>query len=109
MGIKTRIKRSIMAVVRWASQNDREEVKCSPEPYAIDYGNSAKLQCVSAMNVQANYPMTITVHRGQGGQVIMTNSFDRQSKDWTQSMYILHDEDDLSEELSKIISLESLR
>lgn len=110
MGIKTRLKRSIMAVVRWAASNESNKL-CEPEPYtsSIGYGSNAKLQCSSTMDIRANYPMTITVHRGQGGQVIMTNSFDRNTKDWVQSMYVLHDEDELSDELAKIISLESLR
>lgn len=111
MGIKTRLKRTIMAVVRWASTNDIDKAdRCMPEPYpSFGYASNANLQCNSTVDVRVNYPMTITVHNGQGGRVIMTNSFDRHSKDWIQSMYVLHDEDDLSEELSKIISLESLR
>ena len=48
---------------------------------------------------------------GQGGRVIMTNSFDRHSKDWIQSMYVLHDEDDLSEDefLTDVEPVELLR
>ena len=110
MGIKTCFKRSILAVMRWASSNDIDKAdKCiEAKPYHGGYSNSS-LQCGSTVDVRVNYPMTITVHNGQGGRVIMTNSFDRNSRDWIQSMYILHDEDELAEELTKIISLESLR
>ena len=112
MGIKTCFKKSILAVMRWASNNEQEkaDLGMEPSPYHSGYNSpNQKLQCGSVADIRANYPMTITVHHGQGGRVIMTSSFDRQAKDWAQSMYILHDEDELADELAKIISLESLR
>ena len=98
MSLTQRLKR---AIYNWSSKDYErkvEEVCVSPSNYHSDH-----------INIRASTPLSFSVHSGNGGKVIMTNVFDRQTRDWVQTMYIIHDDDDLTEELAKIISLESMR
>lgn len=110
MAIKNLVKRTILNVVRWANTNECLEKEtglvANSKPY---YGNSLAPACQPDVDISANTPLTLTIHNGNGGRVIMTNSFDRHAKEWVRNMYIIHDDAELDQEISKIISLESLR
>ena len=51
----------------------------------------------------------LNVYSAGGGTIIETTKYDRQRDDHRHSLHIVTDDKDLGEELSKIITMESLR
>jgi hypothetical protein len=51
----------------------------------------------------------LNVYSAGGGTIIETTKYDRQKDDHRHSLYVVTDDKDLGEELSKIITMESLR
>ena len=54
-------------------------------------------------------PLRINVYKASGGFVIETRKYDRRKDENVSSMNIITDDKDLGEEISKIITMESLR
>lgn len=54
-------------------------------------------------------PLRIDVHHANGGMVIETRLYDRVKDRTHSSLYVIHDSQDLGEELSKIITISGLR
>ena len=53
--------------------------------------------------------MTFNVHRASGGLVVEHSHYDEKLDKNNQSLYIITDEQDLGESLSKIVTIEMLR
>ena len=53
--------------------------------------------------------MTMVIHTVRGGHVITSVKYDRQRGETSKVSYIIRDEDNLNEELARILSLEALR
>ena len=51
----------------------------------------------------------LNVYSAGGGTIIETTKYDRKSDDHRHSLHVVTDDKDLGEELSKIITMESLR
>lgn len=51
----------------------------------------------------------LTVFKAQGGTVIETNLYDTVKDRHYQSLYVVTDQEDLGQELGKIITMENLR
>jgi hypothetical protein len=51
----------------------------------------------------------LNVYGAAGGTIIETTKYDRQKDDHRHSLHVVTDDKDLGEELSKIITMESLR
>ncbi len=51
----------------------------------------------------------LNVYSAGGGTIIETTKYDRQKDDHRHSLHVVTDDKDLGEELSKIITMESLR
>lgn len=76
-----------------------------------DYGLSASkiVSCDELASVDWDQPLRFTLTRAQGGYIINTRRYDKVKDRNEGSVYILTDEQNLSEEVGKIISLEMLR
>ena len=88
--IKQRIRNWLM--------NDNDEV---------EYGNAISID-EEGPNIQTQ-SFRLNVYSAGGGTIIETTKYDRQRDDHRHSLHIVTDDKDLGEELSKIITMESLR
>jgi hypothetical protein len=59
-------------------------------------------------NIQSQ-AFRLNVYGAAGGTIIETTKYDRQKDDHRHSLHVVTDDKDLGEELSKIITMESLR
>jgi len=78
--------------------NDSDEVDYSPISIADSDGP----------NIQSQ-GFRLNVYSAGGGTIIETTKYDRKNDDHRHSLHIVTDDKDLGEELSKIITMESLR
>ena len=53
--------------------------------------------------------MRLNVYKGSGGFVVEARNYDRKQDENRYSMYIVHEENDLGNELGKIITMESMK
>ena len=88
--IKQRIRNWLM--------NDNDEAEC---------GNAISID-EEGPNIQTQ-SFRLNVYSAGGGTIIETTKYDRQRDDHRHSLHIVTDDKDLGEELSKIITMESLR
>ena len=88
--IKQRIRNWLM--------NDNDEV---------EYSNAISID-EEGPNIQTQ-SFRLNVYSAGGGTIIETTKYDRQRDDHRHSLHIVTDDKDLGEELSKIITMESLR
>jgi len=72
-----------------------------------EYGNSISVD-EEGPNIQTQ-SFRLNVYSAGGGTIIETTKYDRQRDDHRHSLHIVTDDKDLGEELSKIITIESLR
>ena len=78
--------------------NDSDEVDYHPISIADSDGP----------NIQSQ-GFRLNVYSAGGGTIIETTKYDRKNDDHRHSLHIVTDDKDLGEELSKIITMESLR
>jgi hypothetical protein len=72
-----------------------------------EYGNVISVD-EEGPNIQTQ-SFRLNVYSAGGGTIIETTKYDRQRDDHRHSLHIVTDDKDLGEELSKIITMESLR
>ena len=72
-----------------------------------EYGNAISVD-EEGPNIQTQ-SFRLNVYSAGGGTIIETTKYDRQRDDHRHSLHIVTDDKDLGEELSKIITMESLR
>ena len=72
-----------------------------------EYGNAVSID-EEGPNIQTQ-SFRLNVYSAGGGTIIETTKYDRQRDDHRHSLHIVTDDKDLGEELSKIITMESLR
>ena len=72
-----------------------------------EYGNAISID-EEGPNIQTQ-SFRLNVYSAGGGTIIETTKYDRQRDDHRHSLHIVTDDKDLGEELSKIITMESLR
>ena len=73
----------------------------------VEYGNAISID-EEGPNIQTQ-SFRLNVYSAGGGTIIETTKYDRQRDDHRHSLHIVTDDKDLGEELSKIITMESLR
>ena len=88
MSIKQRIRSWLM--------NDNDAEQC----YAVEDENGPDLNSQS---------FRLSVYGASGGTIIETTKYDRKSDENRHSLYVVTEDKDLGEELSKIITMEQLR
>lgn len=73
-----------------------------------EIGDSPDIAVDSGPNFDTD-PLRINVYKASGGFVVETRKYDRRKDENISSMNIITDDKDLGDELSKIITMESLR
>jgi hypothetical protein len=73
-----------------------------------DYSNQLISVDSEGPNIQSQ-GFRLNVYSAGGGTIIETTKYDRQKDDHRHSLHVITDDKDLGEELSKIITMESLR
>jgi hypothetical protein len=73
-----------------------------------DYSNQLISVDSEGPNIQSQ-GFRLNVYSAGGGTIIETTKYDRQKDDHRHSLHVVTDDKDLGEELSKIITMESLR
>ena len=92
------MKLTIKQKIRNWLMNDNDEA---------EYGNAISID-EEGPNIQTQ-SFRLNVYSAGGGTIIETTKYDRQRDDHRHSLHIVTDDKDLGEELSKIITMESLR
>ena len=72
-----------------------------------DYGNVISVDS-DGPNIQSQ-GFRLNVYGASGGTIIETTKYDRKNDDNRHSLHVITEDKDLGEELSKIITMESLR
>lgn len=67
------------------------------------------LGAIRSNSIDAEKVIRFTVSKAQGGMVVETSFYDRHTDRSNQGLYIITDNQDLGKELSKIITIESLK
>ena len=105
MGIKVKkyIAKWLLNLVQLA---DRE----SSEGKCISNGNvvSARDECVKSNRLESR-AMTLRIFPGLGGLAIETYSYDPKTGDGTTVLHIVPDGEELSDALSKIVTIDTMR
>ena len=73
-----------------------------------DYGGNLVSVDSEGPNIQSQ-GFRLNVYGAAGGTIIETTKYDRQKDDHRHSLHVVTDDKDLGEEISKIITMESLR
>jgi hypothetical protein len=73
------------------------------EPYGLAIASDSEGPNIQSQGFRLN------VYSAGGGTIIETTKYDRQKDDHRHSLHVVTDDKDLGEELSKIITMESLR
>lgn len=72
------------------------------------YGNSISIADSDGPNIQSQ-GFRLNVYSASGGTIVETTKYDRKNDDHRHGLHVVTDDKDLGEELSKIITMESLR
>ena len=74
------------------------------------YDLEKKTACLSVQPRKLDsYGINFTVHRATGGFIVEYHQFDRKNDRSEHTLHIVREEEDLGNELSKIISFQSLK
>jgi hypothetical protein len=73
------------------------------EPYGLAIATDSEGPNIQSQGFRLN------VYSAGGGTIIETTKYDRKNDDHRHSLHVVTDDKDLGEELSKIITMESLR
>jgi hypothetical protein len=101
MAITRYIKKITKSIIKWAVS---EESKSYPEDSCVP---SSLAKNSNVINDRSN-AMNFTVHAATGGKVIQVSVYDPRTDRHNTSLYVITDKEDLGEELSQIITKESL-
>lgn len=98
--------------MKWLKRKLRDWVRDANN----DDDNPCKAMLSSGANVVARddvetfgEPMRFTLTKANGGFIVSTRRYDNRADRSTGDNYIITDEHDLGEEISKIVTMESLR
>lgn len=64
---------------------------------------------VESSDLQTEAPFRLSIHKASGGLVVETRTYDRLKDRTHQNLHIVTHEQNLSEQLAKIVTVESLR
>jgi hypothetical protein len=73
-----------------------------------EYGNNIISVDSEGPNIQSQ-GFRLNVYSASGGTIVETTKYDRQKDEHRHSLHVVTDDKELGEELSKIITMESLR
>jgi len=81
---------------------------------SIEEDQYVSLNCTRSLTVDheqldSDKGIRFIVYKASGGMIIETNFYDRRKDQSNRSLHIITDDKDLGEEISKIITMESLK
>jgi hypothetical protein len=74
-----------------------------------NYSKTASPNTHFTNNLDSRPSLSFKVYHATGGKIIECSQYDRQKDQYDFNLYVIGKEEDLSEKLSKIITLEALR
>ena len=95
--------------VRWIKRdwyNCDDEIMCADEP-VTGYSNGAKIS--SSRHVDSPVRFNFTVIPASGGRIVEFNTYDHQKDRSINTVHVIPDDVDFSNELTKIVSIELLK
>jgi hypothetical protein len=93
---------------RWLSRKI-EVANRPPQPEQPIWGNSITSARGNVFANKLSDGMTFNIHRASGGMVVEHSYYDEKAVCNHQSIHIITDDQDLGEQLAKIITIEMLR
>ena len=98
MGIKLLVKNTLSRILRWAESAENEaNIKCNQKP-----------QSVSGHFDNQHTGVSFTIYSAVGGKVVSIRKFDSKIQEWASKLYIIPDGGDLGQELSHIMTVDTL-
>lgn len=101
MGIKLLVKNTLRGILSWAE---------SEEPLATKICNE-KQQTVGISSGQfdnQHIGVSFTIYSAVGGKVVSIRKYDSKIQEWASKLYIIPDGGDLGQELSHIMTVDTL-
>lgn len=76
-----------------------------------DYSNNtiSAIEDSEGPNLESRNAVRFTVHHAHGGSVVQTRTYDERKDRNIENLYIIKNNEDLGEEIAKIITMEGLR
>lgn len=96
--------------VRWIKRdwyNCDDELKCDEAVPSPNYVGSGKLS--AGRSVESPVRFNFTVIPASGGRIVEFNTYDHQKDRSINTVHVIPDEADFSNELTKIVSIELLK
>ena len=75
----------------------------------VDAYETLRTSPVPNVSLNSSSGIRFTIYKASGGMVIETSSYDRVKDDTTHALYLVTDEQDLGEEINKIMTMELMR
>lgn len=97
-------------IIRWIKRDwyncddDAPEAACVP---VSGYGNGAKL--ASSRSIESPVRFNFTVIPASGGRIVEFNTYDHQKDRSINTVHVIPDDTDFTNELTKIVSIELLK
>jgi hypothetical protein len=97
MGIKLLVKNTLSGILRWAESAENEaNMICNQKPQAVGQFDNQ------------HTGVSFTIYSAAGGKVVSIRKFDSKIHEWASKLYIIPDGGDLGQELSHIMTVDTL-
>ena len=101
MGIKLLVKNTLSGILRWAESAENEaNMKCNQKPQTAGIANGQ-------FDIQ-HTGVSFNMYSAVGGKVVSIRKFDSKIQEWVSKLYIIPDGGDLGQELSHIMTVDTL-
>ena len=96
-------------IIRWMKRDWYNDDVCdSPEAVPVSgYGNSNKI--ASSRSIESPVRFNFTVIPASGGRIVEFNTYDHQKDRSINTVHVIPDDADFTNELTKIVSIELLK
>jgi hypothetical protein len=92
--------------MRWLKRRLRNWINNDDNSISFTLDDYPKIQAIDELDTEC---IRFKVFRANGGTVIQTDQYDRRNDRQHNSLHVIVDGQDLGQELSKIITFESIR
>lgn len=96
--------------VRWIKRdwyNCEDELRCEEAMPTANYSSGSKIS--SSRSIESPVRFNFTVIPASGGRIVEFNTYDHQKDRSFNTVHVIPDEADFSNELTKIVSIELLK
>ena len=94
-------------IIKWLKEGDRDqEAELAVPEYNIKYANS-----IGTVKSMDDIPLRLNfnVMPAAGGVVVTINKYDRQKGHNLETLHVIHDDEDVANNIGQIVSMELLR